>query len=214
MIKQILKNIAYILSPMALLSILSGVIIFFANRLGIPLRGITKIILYLTPIYFFLSSFIVLNRREIKIHFNIRDILEVFKNVGLILIINFVFVYLIKFITGEFVAETQEVKNMLLEISLFERLLVACLLVPIGEEFFFRKGLHKLNEENKILYYLFASLGFGIAHIQFTGSVVAIVGIIFATSSMGFVLARSYNKNKNILICVLTHAIINCMALL
>lgn len=107
---------------------------------------------------------------------------------------------------------TQESKEIIMSLPRWLTILIAVVLAPISEELFFRQGFYNLIGDNKFLYILLNSSLFALAHFQ-AGDTVTTAYILINSFIFGTILSGVHYKTKNIFIPIITHTLLNLIAI-
>ena len=149
---------------------------------------------------------IFLFKKELKLdykNFNKSFIQFIIKYWAIISIFNFLFLSLVKNIS-----ENQEIVNNYTSSNLLLLLIPITILGPFIEEIIFRMSLKQIIKKD-VVFIIISSLLFALAHTKFNINI-----HILNYGFMGFLLAYSYSKHKNIFVPIGVHILNNTMALL
>lgn len=194
-----LKIIFYTISP------------FVVSFILLAIFGTSNIetMLYLSPVSFLIPYLIVSRSKKIvDAPFELRDFLIIARNVIILIGLN----VLVSMIMPE--TPNQEVKDMLSQVPKLSMIIIAVILVPIAEELFFRKGYLTLINNNNVAYIIVNSIIFAIMHFEGTGSLANNLGILTVTCLTSVLFSWTYLKHKKLYINIVTHALINFLALM
>lgn len=108
---------------------------------------------------------------------------------------------------------SQKSKDIVMNLPKWMAVLLSVIIAPISEELFFRQGIYNLISDNKLVYILFSSALFAIAHIQ-TGNILTLIYILANSFIFGLILSTIHYKTKNIFVPILAHALVNLAAIL
>ena len=109
--------------------------------------------------------------------------------------------------------QSQESKDIIMNLPKWMAVLLSVIIAPVSEELFFRQGVYNLIGDNKLVYILFSSALFALAHIQ-AGDTLTLIYILANSFIFGFILSTIHYKTKNIFIPILAHALVNLIAIL
>lgn len=108
---------------------------------------------------------------------------------------------------------SQESKDIIMGLPMWMSILVSVFVAPISEELFFRQGFYNLVGDNKLVYILLSSAFFALAHIQ-SGDMMTLAYILINSFIFGLIFSSVHYKTRNIFIPIISHALVNLIAIL
>ncbi|MDY6063305.1 MAG: type II CAAX endopeptidase family protein [Erysipelotrichaceae bacterium] len=204
-----------------LLNYFLGVIFIYPAILELIIRGIKaneSLSILLKIIYTLVITvvFIFIMRKALVDDFkNIKGnykavIIQTLKYLGLMLVANLIIGNLLNLIgsSSENEAALKEVMNLSLPLLFVNAVIFA----PIVEEAVFRLAIFRpLREKNRIVAYVVSSVLFGLLHVIGSANLINYLQIILY-ASMGYFLAKNYEKNNSLIASISLHFLNNLLA--